>query len=296
MNPNRHRRISPVVLLPVLIGGIVAIAWAGAQTVGGVTFTSGAVAAGSLTLTTDLAVAEGGTGSSTAADARTALSAQTLDAALTDIAGLTLTDGNFIVADGANLVVENGATVRTSLGLGSIATQAANSVTISGGSVSGITDLAVADGGTGSGTASAARTALGVVIGTDVQAWDADLDTLAAGSLPALTVVYEAHTTGDTLTTAETGSHHSNVGAAGLIAIVLPTGGADGVRFVISSVGGNQVDLTPNTADNFAWSGGATAADEVLEVTDGSVTITYDVSATLWVVTGESGTIAEATP
>ena len=37
-------------------------------------------------------------------------------------------------------------TGRTSLGLGSIATQDASSVTITGGSVSGITDLAIADG------------------------------------------------------------------------------------------------------------------------------------------------------
>jgi hypothetical protein len=55
-------------------------------------------------------------------------------------------------------------------GLGTIATQAANNVTITGGSITGITDLAVADGGTGASTASAARTNLGLVIGTDVLA------------------------------------------------------------------------------------------------------------------------------
>jgi hypothetical protein len=38
------------------------------------------------------------------------------DAGLTDIAGLAVTDGNFIVADGANWVVESGSTVAQSIG------------------------------------------------------------------------------------------------------------------------------------------------------------------------------------
>ena len=63
---------------------------------------------------------------------------QDSDAQLTDIAGLTPTDSNFIVGDGSNFVTETGATARTSLGLGSIATQAANNVSISGGSVTGL--------------------------------------------------------------------------------------------------------------------------------------------------------------
>ena len=45
--------------------------------------------------------------------------------------------------------VASASTARTNLGLGTIATQASNSVTITGGSITGITDLAVADGGTG---------------------------------------------------------------------------------------------------------------------------------------------------
>lgn len=51
---------------------------------------------------------------------------------------------------------------RTNLGIGSLGTQSANSVSITGGSITGITDLAIADGGTGASTAADARTNLGV--------------------------------------------------------------------------------------------------------------------------------------
>lgn len=47
---------------------------------------------------------------------------QAWDADLDTIAGLSKADGNFIVGDGAAWTVESGATARTSLGLGSIAT------------------------------------------------------------------------------------------------------------------------------------------------------------------------------
>jgi hypothetical protein len=59
---------------------------------------------------------------------------------------------------GATLVDDADASAaRTTLGLGTISTQASDSVSITGGSVTGITDLAIADGGTGASTASVAR-------------------------------------------------------------------------------------------------------------------------------------------
>lgn len=104
---------------------------------------------------------------------------QAYDAQLADIAGLSPTDSNFIVGDGSNFVLESGATARSSLGLGSMATQNSGSVNISGGAISGITDLAIADGGTGAGTAAGARSNLGLAIGSDVQAYDAQLADIA---------------------------------------------------------------------------------------------------------------------
>lgn len=88
---------------------------------------------------------------------------QGYSAALGAIAGLTPIDGNVIVGDGSTWVAESGATARESLGLGTLATQAAGDVAITGGAITGITDLAVTDGGTGASDAAGARANLGFV-------------------------------------------------------------------------------------------------------------------------------------
>lgn len=102
---------------------------------------------------TDLAVANGGTGASTAADARTNLGL-----------GTAAVEADTKYNHRANNLsdVASAASARSNLGLGTIATQAANNVAITGGSIAGITDLAVADGGTGASNAAAARTNLGL--------------------------------------------------------------------------------------------------------------------------------------
>lgn len=80
--------------------------------------------------------------------------------ATTHLSSLTLGTPLAVADGGTGANSASGA--RTALGLGTMSTQNANSVTITGGSITGITDLAIADGGTGASTAADARTNLGL--------------------------------------------------------------------------------------------------------------------------------------
>ena len=168
------------------------------------------ITGGSITGITDLAVADGGTGASDAATARTNLglaigtNVQAYDPDLAALASVTsaadalpyftgsgTATTTTLTSFGRSLVDDtDAATARTTLGLGTIATQAANSVSITGGSITGITDLAVADGGTGASDAGTARTNLGLAIGTNVQAYDPELAALAGLTSAADKVPY----------------------------------------------------------------------------------------------------------
>ena len=65
-----------------------------------------------------------------------------------------------------------------------------SSATITAGTITGITDITVADGGTGASTAAAARQNLGVEIGVNVQAYDAGLQSISGLTTAANQSIY----------------------------------------------------------------------------------------------------------
>jgi hypothetical protein len=199
------------------------------------------ITGGSVSGITDLAVADGGTGASDAAGARTNLGA--VGTGLTISAGTGLTgggdlsanrtislantavtaasygsasqvptftvdaQGRLTAASNTNIAIANTAVS----GLGTMSTQNANNVSISGGSITGITDLAVADGGTGASSASGARTNLlpsytsnaGKVLAVNVGG--TDVEWIAAGGVGTVTsITAGTGLTGGTITSTGT--------------------------------------------------------------------------------------------
>lgn len=120
---------------------------------------------------------------------------------------------------------------RTSLGLGTIATQAASAVAITGGTITGITDLAVADGGTGASTASAARTNLG--LGT-ISTQAANSVAITGGTIDGTTVGSTTRAAGAFTTLAANSNATFN--------------GGEGTFGIGSAVSGMAVNLNAATA------------------------------------------------
>jgi hypothetical protein len=170
---------------------------------------------------TTIGVAYGGTGQNSFTDGQLLIGNSTGNtlskSTLTAGSGVSITNGNGTItinASGANFTAGDGLDLvgsELSLDLkangGLVIESTELAVDLGASAITGT--LAIANGGTGATTASGVRNALDLEVGIDLQAWDADLDTLsgmqtgAATALALLTSAEVAILDGALVTTAE---------------------------------------------------------------------------------------------
>ena len=196
--------------------------------------------------------------------------------------------------------VDNVSTARSNLGLGTIATQDADNVTITGGAITGINDLAIADGGTGASTATAAFDALSPM----TAAGD-----LIVGGASGTGTRLATGSSGQVLKVGSSGLEWGSSGGSGTVTSITPgadsgsgtaitgsgTISVDGGTGITTSVSGTTITVAGDDAstsskgiakyssDNFAVSSGE------VTIKSGGVDLTDEVTGTLPVANGGTG-------
>lgn len=222
--------------------------------------------------------------------------------------GQTLT---FTGGDGIDTVVSDNAvtfSAQRKANGGLVIESGALAVDLGASSITGT--LAIADGGTGATSAEDARTALGLVIGTHVQAYDAELAALASVTSAADKVPYftGSGTAGVTTLSSFGRSLIDDVDAAAAratlgISNVTLAGSYDYITIEGQTITRNQIDLTTDVTGALP---NANLANSTITVTDGTPgtgtatalggTITFVGTANEVTVSQSSGTVTIGLP
>lgn len=220
--------------------------------------------------------------------------------------GQTLT---FTGGDGIDTVVSDNAvtfSAQRKANGGLVIESGALAVDLGASSITGT--LAIADGGTGATSAEDARTALGLVIGTHVQAYDAELAALASVTSAADKVPYftGSGTAGVTTLSSFGRSLIDDADAAAArvtlgVSNVTLAGSYDYITIEGQTITRNQIDLTTDVTGALP---NANLANSTITVTDGTTgtatalggTITFAGTASEVTVSQSSGTVTIGLP
>ena len=178
------------------------------------------------------------------------------------------------------------AQARTNLGLSTMAEQSSSNVSITGGSITGITPLALTVGGTGANNAASARVNLGLTIGADVQAYSATLTSFAGITTTGIVVRTGTGTATTRALAAGTNIAITNVdGVAGNVTI---TGSSTPTVTSIIKSGTTAVGDIGQSTNRFAVIYGTSTSAQYADLAEKYTTdAKYDVGTVLAVSTSE---------
>jgi hypothetical protein len=104
----------------------------------------------------------------------------------------------------------------------------------------------------------------------------------------------EAHTGNDTLTAAESGSVHTNLGATGIVTLALPASALAGTVFTFAVQAAQQLRIEPGAATIRDDSGQTAGKYKVADAIGESLTLIADSNGN-WVTLAKNGTWTEET-